>query len=180
MRSTTLPPLRVLAAVTATVWVGGCSATESPTAATPPMQTATAVASPGVSSLTSAVLEVLESTIQDEFHAQAIYEAVLQDHGQVWPFVGIARAESRHAASLGQLYTRRGLEPPASRWNPGNVDRFGSVQEACAASVQAEIDNASLYDRALALELPRDVRNVFENNRAASLNNHLPAFRRCR
>ena len=29
-------------------------------------------------------------------------------------------------------------------------------------------------------ELPADVRQVFTNNRAASLNNHLPAFDRCK
>ncbi len=38
----------------------------------------------------------------------------------------------------------------------------------------------ALYDRYLDMDLPTDVRTVFTNNRAASLNNHLPASSRCR
>jgi hypothetical protein len=36
-----------------------------------------------------------------------------------------------------------------------------------------------MYDDMLRLSLPSDVRQVFENNRSASLVNHLPAFERC-
>jgi hypothetical protein len=36
-----------------------------------------------------------------------------------------------------------------------------------------------MYDRLLPLELPADVRQVFTNNRRASLVNHLPAFESC-
>ena len=57
--------------------------------------------------------------------------------------------------------------------------RFDSVGEACAAAAQAERDNVSLYDAFLQMDLPTDVRNVFTNNRAASLENHLPAFEAC-
>jgi hypothetical protein len=47
------------------------------------------------------------------------------------------------------------------------------------AAVGAEQENIALYDDFLKLDLPRDVRNVFTNNRRASLKNHLPAFQNC-
>jgi len=46
-------------------------------------------------------------------------------------------------------------------------------------AVLAEIENIEIYDLNLALSLPADVRTVFENNRAASLDKHLPAFEQC-
>lgn len=42
-----------------------------------------------------------------------------------------------------------------------------------------EIDNAAIYARYFDMELPEDVRRVFENNQAASLERHLPAFEFC-
>ena len=56
---------------------------------------------------------------------------------------------------------------------------FSSLQDACGAGVVAEIENAAIYSRYLELPLPSDVRTVFESNRAASLDKHLPAFERC-
>jgi hypothetical protein len=124
--------------------------------------------------------DALTAAIQDEYHAQAIYEGVVNDLGRVSPFVNIIRAEQRHAASLGNLFRKRGLPVPASNWNAGNVPHFATRPAACAAAAQAEVGNAAVYDRYLGLALPTDVRRVFENNRAASLNNHLPAFDRCK
>lgn len=124
--------------------------------------------------------EMLVATYQDERHAEMIYERVLADFGPVRPFVNIVEAERKHASSVAFLLTSRGLEVPESLWTTENVPRFSSVALACAAAADAEVENVSLYDRYLALELPADVRTVFQNNRAASQNNHLPAFNRCR
>jgi hypothetical protein len=52
----------------------------------------------------------------------------------------------------------------------GVINDFGVV---------AEQENIAIDDRFFALDLPADVGQVFENNRAASLFNHLPAFQRC-
>jgi rubrerythrin len=46
---------------------------------------------------------------------------------------------------------------------------------AIEAGRQAEIDNIAMYDRFLAQTLPADVRQVFEQLKAAS-QNHLRAF----
>jgi hypothetical protein len=43
----------------------------------------------------------------------------------------------------------------------------------------AERENIAMYDDLLRGDLPADVRQVFSNNRSASVTNHLPAFERC-
>jgi len=129
---------------------------------------------------TAEILAAMALAIQDEYHAENVYQRVLTDFGQVFPFSRIVNAEQRHSSAIAGLYRNRSLEVPTSEWNLGNVPRFESIREACAAAAQAEIDNIALYDRYLEWELPTDVRNVFTNNRAASLHNHLPAFEACR
>jgi hypothetical protein len=133
----------------------------------------------GIQPATPEVLSAMESAIQDEYHAEATYDRILSDLGNVWPFINIVEAERRHIEAAAGLFANRGIEVPESQWNRNNVARFDSVVEACAAAAQAERDNVSLYDTFLKMELPTDVRNVFTNNRAASLEAHLPAFEAC-
>lgn len=145
---------------------GGCDSTQSPTA-------------PTSTALTPEVLSALELGIQDEYRAEAIYQGVVNDFGAVVPFISILTAEQRHSASIAHLYTTRGLATPASQSSVTTVPHFGSVRESCVAAAGAERDNIGLYDRMLTLVLPDDVRQVFTNNRRASVNNHLPAFIAC-
>ena len=126
-----------------------------------------------------AILAAMEATLQDEFRAELIYQGVLDNFGLVRPFSNIINAEVRHSESIGRLFSARGLPVPESQWTMSEIPVFQSLTEACRAGVQAEIDNAEIYDRYFALSPPADVRTVFESNRAASLNNHLPAFQRC-
>ncbi len=130
--------------------------------------------------LTTAATAALETALDDEYHAEAIYLRVLADFGNVMPFFNVVVAEQRHSASLRGVYERRGLISPDNRWDLSSVPTFATVPAACAAAVDAEVANIALYDRLLALELPADLRMVFVNNRAASINNHQPAFLRCR
>jgi hypothetical protein len=123
---------------------------------------------------------VMTTAIQDEYHAEAVYLKFLEDHGDVLPFFNIVVAEVRHSTSIGGLFESRGWAVPPSEWSSGNVPAFATLAEACAAGVEAEQGNIALYDELLAQELPFDVLRVFENVRAASLNNHLPAFEQCR
>jgi hypothetical protein len=172
-------------ALLASLLILGCS----PDAATPlaPSSASGVSAAPGTSDPVTAtstaspdLAPVLVVALQDEYHAQAVYERVLLDFGSVFPFVNIVRAERAHAASIEGLFQVRGLDVPVSAWNLDNVPRFASVREACGAAAQAELDNAAVYDRYPADTLPADVARVFANNRAASLNNHLQAFNACR
>jgi hypothetical protein len=126
------------------------------------------------------LLTMLEVTLQDEYHAEAVYLRVMADHGEVLPFRNIVKAEQYHARAVLELYAVRGLTAPANAWSADNVATFPSRQAACAGGYDAEIKNIDLYDVYLAQNLPDDVRTVFTNNRAASVERHLPAFDACR
>lgn len=134
---------------------------------------------PSVVVLAADVQAALDLTIQDEYRAETIYQGVLNDFGPVLPFAAILTAEQRHSTVLGLLYSKRGLPVPVSTVTVATVPHFATVRQACAAGVTAERENIALYDRFLAGDLPDDVRQVFSNNRRASLENHLPAFITC-
>ena len=124
--------------------------------------------------------QILSTAIQDEFHAEAVYAGVVEDFGSITPFSNIIRAEVRHSAAIARLYQNRGWAVPQNAWTTETVPHFGTVGQACTVGVEAEIANVKVYDDLLAgSDLPDDVVRVFTSNRAASLNNHLPAFQRC-
>lgn len=131
-------------------------------------------------SLPTPVRAAIDTAWHDERHAELVYQGVLADVGPVLPFANVVYAERQHASSLEGLLASRGLVAPAPIWTLDKVPRFTSLAAACAAAATAEIENIALSDRLLALDLPWDVRRVFTNNRAASLERHLPAFQRCR
>jgi len=107
------------------------------------------------------------------------YQGVVEDLGQLAPFVNVLSAEQRHSASIAQLFVRRDLTPPPNSWTLEMGPHFTSIPVACGAAATAERGNVAMYDELLRLTLPADVRQVFENIRLASLTNHLPAFERC-
>jgi hypothetical protein len=110
-----------------------------------------------------------------------LYRSVLEDFPGAAPFAMIAASEARHVEALQMLLTRRQQAPASSVWAPASFPPFSSVPAACAAGVEAETADAAFYDRYLGrADLPQDVRSVFTNLRAASLEHHLPAFERCR
>jgi hypothetical protein len=140
---------------------------------------ATSPTAPTAAELTPEVRAALERSIQDEYRAETIYQGVVSDLGPLPPFVNVLTAEQRHSTSIAQAFVRRGLTPPANEWSLDRVAHFTAIVAACGAAVTAEQDNIAMYDVLLRLNLPSDVRQVFENNRSASLVNHLPAFERC-
>lgn len=132
------------------------------------------------SALTNEVKLALNEAIQDEYKTMLFYQKTIDKFGQVKPYINIVDAEVKHQQSLAKLFQNYGLEVPTSQWKDSEITTFSSVQASCANCYQAEIDNIALYDKYLSLDLPDDVRKVFENNRAASLNKHLPAFANCK
>lgn len=121
--------------------------------------------------------QALRDALQDERRALATYEAVLADFGPVRPFVNVVRAEARHARALVGLFEAHGLAVPPDDLDV-TVPRFDSVRAACLAAVEAELENVALYDRLLESADHPDVLAVFRRLQAASLERHLPAFRR--
>lgn len=112
--------------------------------------------------------------INDEYKAQAEYEALIQEFGVVMPFARIVRAEARHIDALETLFDVYGFEVPVD-----NGAKFAVVPEtleaAYAIGVKAEIANIALYEDYLKADLPEDVERVFTNLMKAS-ENHLRAF----
>jgi hypothetical protein len=120
----------------------------------------------------------LHEALDDEYRAWATYDQVVRDFGHERPFINIVEAEARHIAALRSLFERYGLEVPENPWL-GRVPRFASTREACAAGIEAEVDNSALYERLLRSTQRNDILAVFRNLQRASQERHLPAFRRC-
>jgi hypothetical protein len=125
------------------------------------------------------IAAMLELALQEEYKAQYLYQAVLGTFGpDTPPFALIVESEKRHVEALQMLFARRGLVPPPP--TPPPFPTYASLALACAAGVAAETEDAAFYSPYLQrTDLPQDVRNVFTNLQAASLENHLPAFERC-
>ena len=136
-------------------------------------------ADPDSGSLTSSLTSAMNTAIQDEFHAEQVYLKVVDTFGEIQPFHNILYAEQRHSEAIARLFENYGYEVPASQWSPANVPGFASLTEACAGAVEAEEANIRIYDEFLSQDLPVDLQRVFTSNRAASLENHLPAFEAC-
>jgi hypothetical protein len=124
-------------------------------------------------------VEALHEALDDERHAIAFYTAVIDKFGNVRPFVNIVRAEERHEAALLRLFAMYDLDVPKDRWTEHEFDVPDTRAAACAASVDAEIENIAMYDRFLEFVEEPYIRQVFQNLRAASADRHLPAFQRC-
>lgn len=125
--------------------------------------------------LDQAEVNALVEAINDEYKALATYQKVVDTFGAVQPFSSIMRAEQQHIAALEKLFVRYGVEIPVNDWYD-RVPAFDSVTAASAAGVQAEIDNAALYDRLFAAVDEPDIVQVFTRLRDTSQYNHLPAF----
>ncbi|MFB2937987.1 DUF2202 domain-containing protein [Aerosakkonemataceae cyanobacterium BLCC-F154] len=121
----------------------------------------------------------LTEAIEDEYKARATYRLIINKFGAVRPFVNIIESEERHIRALIPLFWKYGIPVPEDDWAQ-RVEVPESVQEACQAGVQGEIENAAMYQRLLDLTQGYpDVQRVFLNLQRASQNNHLPAFQRC-
>lgn len=112
--------------------------------------------------------------INDEYKAQAEYEALIEEFGAVNPFARIVKAEARHIDALEILFDVYDFDIPED-----NGDKYAivpdSLEEAYTIGVEAEIANINLYEDYLKQDLPEDVERVFTNLMKAS-ENHLRAF----
>ena len=123
--------------------------------------------------------KALNEAIRDEYHARAYYTKVIDAFGPVRPFINIVDAEQKHVEELLPLFHRYNVPVPDDDW-PERVQAPASLLEACQAAVEAEIDNAAMYDRLIAAvaDFP-DVGATLRRLQAASQDRHLPAFERC-
>ena len=120
--------------------------------------------------------EMLKYAIEDEFLAQAEYDAMIKEFGSQRPFFNIIRAEDNHIEMLEPLLEEYGVAIPSEDW-AGMVQLPATENDAYAAGVEAEQKNIAMYEQFLSQELPDDVRVAFENLKKAS-ENHLKAFQK--
>jgi hypothetical protein len=122
--------------------------------------------------------DALNQAILEEYGALNLYQSVIAQFGNVYPFSQIVRAEQQHVNALTRQATKYGVTVPA---NPGlaTVPAFNTLNDACKAGVAAEITDAALYDELKPVVTQSALLQVFNNLQSASLNSHLPAFQTC-
>ena len=122
--------------------------------------------------------KALEEALFDEYHALAVYDRVLSDHGATaMPFVNIRVSELGHIDALKALYSRYGLTAPAED-AAFKAPSFPTLQAAYVAGAEAERANIALYVKLLAVVAHDDMKAVFTELQAASRDRHLTAFER--
>lgn len=124
------------------------------------------------------VQSALLAALDDEYKAEATYQAVLDKHGDVRPFSNIIRAEQRHQEMVKAEMDRRGWAYGPNPYT-GKIKAPATLLEACQTGVEAEIENIALYDKLLPTIDDAAARDVLTRLQWASRENHLPAFERC-
>ncbi len=128
---------------------------------------------------TSTDAAALQQALDDEYRAEATYEAVIGAFGEVHPFINIIEAERRHAARAKAEMDRLGIRYEATNPYLGTIAVPATLLAACEQGVAAEIENIALYDRLLPTIRDDDVRATLDRLQWASRERHLPAFQRC-
>ena len=129
--------------------------------------------------LDSQTENALQQALDDERHAQALYQAVMDRHGSVRPFSNIIKAEKRHESFLLDLFRKYEIEIPQNFWSERTLEVPATPREACAQAVEAEKANVEMYDVFLEFVEEPEIREVLTRLRDASEERHLPAFERC-
>lgn len=110
-----------------------------------------------------------------EYAASARYLAIIDEFGEVEPYVSIQAAEERHSEALIRQLSMLGVDAPENPYI-GQIEPPEDLEGAATAGVEGEVANIEMYDQLL--EQTDDVRltRVLTNLRSASAEVHLPAF----
>ena len=130
-------------------------------------------------SLDKQTQDALIAAINDERQAQATYQAVINQYGNVRPFINIIQAEKRHESALVILFEKYNVSIPKNTWTPDKIAVPKTLTDACEMGIAAEKANIAMYNGFLDFVKEKDIRSTFTNLQAASKDNHLKAFRRC-
>ena len=110
-----------------------------------------------------------------EYAASAMYQAVIDEFGQVEPYVTIRAAEERHISALIRQLDRYGIDVPDNPYL-GVVAAPADLQTAAEAWAVGEIENVAMYDDLLGKSSDSNLERVLTNLRASSQDSHLPLF----
>lgn len=122
------------------------------------------------------VKEMLVYAIEDEYLAQAEYDAIMDKFGVQRPFSNIIKEEATHISFLTPLLKEYSVTLPAKDW-ASMVTVPESLEAAYETGVTAEKNNIAMYESFLKKDLPEDVKDAFTALANAS-ENHLAAFER--
>lgn len=126
--------------------------------------------------LSDVEVQGLVFAIEEEYKARALYEYAIETFGNVAPFAEIAVSEAMHASVLIRQAEKYGVDYPAYDPSVFDFPIFTSVEDAYQAGIDAEIEDAALYDALLADVTHEDIARVYTNLQTASLSNHLVSF----
>jgi hypothetical protein len=110
-----------------------------------------------------------------EYAASAMYQGVIDEFGQVEPYVTIRAAEERHISALIRQLDRYGIDVPANPYL-GVVAAPADLQAAAEAWAIGEIENVTMYDDLLGKSSDSNLERVLTNLRRSSQESHLPLF----
>lgn len=120
--------------------------------------------------------EILTYAIQDEYMAQAEYNAIMDKYGVQKPFSNIIRSEATHIDLLLPLLKAYDVAVPEND-AANRVVVPASLEKSYATGVAAEESNIAMYESFLKEDVPDNVKIVMERLLANS-KNHLAAFER--
>lgn len=120
--------------------------------------------------------DMLTYAIEDEYLAQAEYDVIMENYGDLRPFSNIIKAEATHISELILILEEYDVEIPEKDWE-NLVSVPDSLEASYEAGVEAEENNIKMYENFLNENLPDDVKDVFESLMSAS-EKHLSAFQR--
>lgn len=123
--------------------------------------------------------QALIDSLTDERKAEATYQAIINKFGQVRPFINIIEAEKRHQSMVLPLFEKYGVAVPKNEFDVAKISVPESLVDSCKAGIQAEKENAAMYDKFFEFVKEDDIKQVFTHLRDASIQNHLSAFTRC-
>lgn len=123
--------------------------------------------------------KALSMALEDEYRAEATYNAVLGSFPGARPFINIIEAERRHADRVKAEMDRVGITYAKTNPYLGTLKAPASVLEACQQGIIAEEENIALYDRLLPSITDDQIRATLTALQSASHERHLPAFQRC-
>ena len=118
--------------------------------------------------------DMLVYAIEDEYMANAEYDAIMEKYGVQPPFSNIARSEENQIYQLEQLLKKYKVTLPNKDWS-SLVMLPDSLEDCYKVGITTEENNIAMYEKFLKEDLPKDVKIVFENL-AETSKRHLYAY----
>jgi len=113
--------------------------------------------------MSETISKILIKSINDEYQARATYRHVINTFGEIRSFINIVDAESQHIKVLLPLFDKYDVAVPEDGWS-SRIETPQAILDACQKGVEAEIENAEMYDRLLKLTENYQIFNRYLGN----------------